>query len=191
MKRLPPAKRNQLIAVVIAALGLVGAIYFLLIEPQYDKNKQIARDTVAARVELQKTKELISKRDVTAIALSQVMLQLAHAEEDIAVGDIYSWTFDTIRQFKAKYPLDIPSVGQPSIGVVDVIGDMPYKQVKVVVAGSGYYHDIGKFITDFENNFPHIRVANLILDPIAASPGTTMEKLNFRMEIVALVKPNN
>jgi hypothetical protein len=128
---------------------------------------------------------------VTAAALSQVILQLAHAEEDIAVGDVYSWTFDTIRQFKAKYPLDIPNVGQPSIGVVDLIGDMPYKQVKVVVSGSGYYHDIGKFISDFENNFPHIRVVNLILDPIAASPGITMEKLNFRMEIVALVKPNN
>jgi len=191
MKRLSPTKRNHLIMVVLATVGLVCTIYFLLIEPQYAKNKGIAVDTVNARVELQKTKELIAKRDVTATALGQVMLQLAHAEEDIAVGDVYSWTFDTIRQFKAKYPLDIPSTGQPVMGAVDLIGDMPYKQVKVTLAGSGYYHDLGKFIADFENNFPHIRVLNLTMDPVAGPPGTTVEKLNFRMDVVALVKPNN
>lgn len=189
MKRLSPTKRNQLIMVVLATIGLICGIYFMLIQPQYEKNKEVARDTVAARVELEKTKELISKREATSAALEVTLLQLSHAEEDIAVGDIYSWTYDTIRQFKAKYQLEIPSVGQPVIGPVDLIGITPYKQARVTLNGTGYYHDIGKFIADFENAFPHIRLVNLSMDPIAGTPGTTVEKLNFKMDIVTLVKP--
>ena len=54
---------------------------------------------------------------------------------------------------------------------------------------TGYYHDVGKFISDFENNFPHGRVVNLIVEPVSsADPGN--EKLSFRMDVIALVKPN-
>jgi hypothetical protein len=55
--------------------------------------------------------------------------------------------------------------------------------------GTGYFHDIGKFIADLENKFPHMRVVNLAIDPSNAQ-GAGLEKLSFRMEIVALVKPN-
>ena len=189
MKRLSPTKRNQLIMVVVATIGLICTIYFMLIQPQYEKNKEVARDTVAAQVELQKIKQLIGQRETTSALLEKTVQQLNHAEQDIAVGDVYSWTYDTIRQFKAKYPLDIPSVGQPVISPVDLIGNIPYKQARVTLIGTGYYHDIGKFVADFENNFPHIRLINLSLDPIAGAPGTAIEKLNFKMDLVTLVKP--
>lgn len=177
--------------VVIAAIGIICVIYFMLIAPQYEKNRVIARDTVAARKELKSIKELILKREANANTLKQMMLQLDKAETDVATGDVYSWTFDTIRQFKAKYPLEIPGIGQPVIGPVDLIGEMPYKQVKATLTGTGYYHDIGKFIADFENNFPHIRIINLSMSPVAGPPGIIVEKVNFQMDVVALIKPNS
>lgn len=191
MKKLSPEKRNQLIAVGLAIVGVLTMIYMLLIKPQYQKNREMAANIVNARVELQKTKELINKRASSNTALTNALFQLAHEENDICVGDVYSWTYDTIRRFKAKYAVDIPSIGQPGLSDVDVIGAIPYKQFKVTLTGTGYYHDLGKFIADFENNFTHIRLVNLGIDTVAAAPGTVQEKLNFRMDVVGLVKPNN
>ena len=191
MKKLSPAKRSQLIAVVFAILGVLTMIYMLLIQPQYEKNKAMATNIVNARVDLQKTKDLIGKRQTSNAELANTLLQLTQEENDVAVGDVYSWTYDTIRRFKAKYAVDIPNISPPSITEVDVLGAFPYKQVKVTLTGNAYYHDLGKFIADFENNFPHVRLVNLAIDTVAAAPGTVQEKLSFRMDVVALVKPNN
>ena len=71
-----------------------------------------------------------------------------------------------------------------------MLPQFPYKQIRVNINGTAYYHDLGKFIADFENTFPHIRIVNLTIEPVnTADPGN--EKLSFRMDIVALVKPNS
>ena len=72
---------------------------------------------------------------------------------------------------------------------VDLLPGYPYKQIKLSLIGTAYYHDLGKFIADFENAFPHMRLVNLEVEP---SPGTTgpesAERLGFRMDVVILVK---
>jgi hypothetical protein len=84
------------------------------------------------------------------------------------------------------------------LGDVDLLPHFPYKQLKITVSGTAFYHDLGKFIADFENAFPHMRVVNLALEPATggnspasatsgASPGVN-EKLSFKMDIVTLVK---
>ena len=63
----------------------------------------------------------------------------------------------------------------------------------VAMLGTAYFHDLGRFITDIENQFPLIRVQNLDVEPAQVLPGaaetTEKEKLSFRLELVALVKP--
>jgi len=49
---------------------------------------------------------------------------------------------------------------------------------------------LGKFVADFENKYPHCRVVNLTADPAGNGPNAG-ERLGFRMDIVALVKPTN
>ena len=62
--------------------------------------------------------------------------------------------------------------------------------MKDAVAFAAYYHDLGKFVSDLENKFPHCRVLNLSADPVAGGVSGG-ERLNFRMDMVALVKPNS
>jgi hypothetical protein len=107
----------------------------------------------------------------------------------MASGDLYSWTYDTIRRFKQPYKVEIPEIGHPTIGEMDLLPSFPYKQIRLALNGTGYYHDVGKFISDFENNFPHSRVVNLIVEPAFGSDPSN-EKLSFRMDVIALVKPN-
>ena len=182
-------KRTQFIFVIFCTLVVLGLIGFALIRPQYQTLSKIADTASDERAKLQKIKDTIKKAGDTTTQLSNVVSNLSRAEEDMASGDFYAWTYDTIRKFKASYRVDIPTVGQPSLGDVDVLPQFPYKQIRVTMSGTAYYHELGRFISDFENTFPHIRVVNLTIEPISTEPGN--EKLAFKMDIVALVRPNS
>jgi Tfp pilus assembly protein PilO len=182
-------KRKQLIIVIAVTLVLLGLIDFGLIRPQREDLAKIASTENNLQAKLQQIKNAVKKANETASQLAAATNNLSQAEADVASGDAYAWTYDTIRRFKASYRVDIPDIGQPSLGDVDVLPQFPYKQIKVNVSGTAYYHDLGKFIADFENTFPHIRMVNLVVDPANAG-GSEAEKLSFRMDIIALVKSN-
>jgi Tfp pilus assembly protein PilO len=185
MKKLPPAKRNHLILVIMVTLAMIGMVYYFLITPQKQENDKLATDIANNAAKLEQIKKTIQQADANAKAAQDIADQLNLAETDIASGDMFAWTYDTIRRFKAGYKIDVPNIGQPVPGEVDLIAEFPYKQIKFTLSGTGYYHDLGKFVSDLENKFPHIRVLNLSLEPVGElSP----EKIGFRMEIAALVK---
>jgi hypothetical protein len=190
MNRLPPAKRNQLIGVISATIGLLCAVYFLLILPQNAKNQELDANIGKETDQLEQYKRAIKQMDQSTSQLADLSQKLDQAEGDVASGDPYAWTIDTIRRFKANYRVEIPAVGQPSQGDCELIGNFPYKQIRFSLSGTAYYHDLGKFVSEFENKFTHCRVINLSAEPTATSVEGG-EKLNFQMQIAALVKPNN
>jgi len=189
MKKLSRDKRNQLITVVAIILATLGLIYFFLIRPQYASLAQIAAGKKNADNKLLGIKNTITNATSVAGDLAQAIKILNQTEGDMASGDLYSWTYDTMRRFKQSYQVDIPEIGHPTIGDVDLLPDFPYKQIRFSLAGTAYYHDLGKFIANFENDFPHMRMVNLIVEPSSGVDGSN-EKLSFRMDVIALVKPN-
>ena len=189
MKRLTPDKRNKLVLVIMATLAVIGLVYFFLIAPQKEQNQKLAVETATDLAKLQLIKTSVKQADITANKVEEITQRLSHAEEDSATGDFFAWTYDTIRQFKINRHVDITSIGQPVLADVEMLPNFPYKQIKFQIIGTGYYHDIGKFIADLENKFPHMRVVNLTMDT-ASNTESSNEKLAFRIEIAALVKPN-
>jgi hypothetical protein len=189
MKKLLKEKRNQLILVAVVTMVVLALIGFGLIRVQYDALAKIAEDKTDAEKKLQSVRNVLKGVDTTANELMGLTNALSQAEEDMATGDSYSWMVDILRRLKLQYRVDIPEIGRPEVGDVDLLPSFPYKQVKFNVSGTAYYHDLGKFIADFENDFPHARVANLIVEPATGSDSKS-EKLSFRMDIIVLVKPN-
>lgn len=189
MKRLPPAKRNQLIIVVVATIAALFMVFYFLVDPQKEQNQKLGEKIRTERDKLQSIRNAIKDTDRIANDLTTVTFQLNRAEEDVASGDVYAWTYDTVRRFKSAYKTEIPTIGTPNISDVDLLSGFPYRQVKVTLSGVSFYHDLGKFIADFENNFPHMRMVNLYLEP-ANQVGPNAEKLSFRVDVVALIKPN-
>jgi Tfp pilus assembly protein PilO len=180
-----------LLGVIIVTAGLLCGVYFLLIQPQNQKNVDLDQIIEKENRRLKTFKAEIKQMDDAAKALAEANNQLNRAEEDVATGDLYAWTVDTIRRFKVTYHhVDIPTTTQPAQSDCDLIGNFPYKQIRFTLNGTAHYHDLGQFISDFENKFPHCRVLNLTADPISQGPNGS-EKLNFQMDIVALVKPVN
>jgi Tfp pilus assembly protein PilO len=190
MKRLSPAKKNQLIMVLVITAAVISAIYFMLIAPQLAANQQLTKDIGSKRDELDKYKKIIAQAVSTSNELESVTSQLDAAQQDTATGDIYSWTYDTIRRFKTNYHVDIPSIDQPTVSDVDILSNFPYKQLRFSLNGTAYYQDLGKFVADFENTFPHMRLLNLTLEPVGDASGGN-EHLTFHMEVVALIKPTS
>lgn len=189
MKRLPPAKRNQLIAVIAVTIIVLGLEFFLLISPQKEQNEKLGESIRTKQDKLQTIKNAIKQTDAISSSLVEISKQLNESERDVASGDVYAWTYDLIRHFKTNYRVEIPNIGQPSVSEVDLVPGIPYRQVRITLTGNTFYHELGRFVSDFENTFPHIRMVNLAVEPMN-STGPDSEKISFRVDVIALVKPN-
>lgn len=186
MKWLPREKRNAFIIVVLITAAILALICFGLIHSQNDMLSRVADTRKSAGSKLSEMESTIKNADLTKSQLAEVTHQLSHAEGDMASGDLYSWTYGTMRLFKQQYKVEIPDIGHPTVGDVDLLSSFPYKQLRFSINGKAYYHDLGKFVADFENAFPHARIVNLAI----GSAGPDTEQLSFRMDIIVLVKPN-
>ena len=186
MKWLPKEKRNPFIIVVLITAALLALISVCLISSQNAMLAKIADNTRAAGDKLHTIEATIKNAALTADQLADVTLALSRAESDMASGDLYSWTYATMRQFKQAYKVEIPEIGPPQTGEVELLPAFPYKQISFSIKGKAFYHDLGKFVADFENAFPHARLVNLSISPV----GSPSEQLSFSLDIIALVKSN-
>jgi len=165
MKWLPKEKRNAFVLVVVITVATLTLICFGLLRSQSSILARVGASRKAAAAELQGIEKTIKNADATTNELAVVTIALTRAEQDMATGDHYSWAYNTLRLFKQQYKVEIPEIGHPTEGEVDLIPSFPYQQMRFIISGKGYYHDLGKFVADFENTFPHIRVTNLTVEP--------------------------
>jgi hypothetical protein len=187
-KKLPKEKRNQLILVIMITVAAVGGLYLGLIKSQKANLSQLAARKVAADKKYGEVKEALKRETQVEAEIVTARQALAEAEVDIASGDLYAWVINKLREFKAGYTsVDIPQFSQLGAPTdVNLFPTFPYKQATLTVAGTAYFHDVGKFLADLENRFPHMRAVNLSLD---ATPGAgDPEKLSFKVDLITLVK---
>jgi hypothetical protein len=189
-KKLPKEKRNQLILAIIGTVAVLSGLGLGLIRFQYDGLKNLAEKKAADKKKLGEMRDAVNNSAKYEAAVTEARKKLADMETDIATGDLYAWVINTLRAFKVAYKVEVPQFSP--IGPVTemtLLPDFPYKQATLTVAGTAHFHDFGKFLSDFENQYPHIRVQNLKVDAVPAM-GTAQdpELVSFTMEIVTLVK---
>jgi Tfp pilus assembly protein PilO len=191
LRKLPKEKRDKLIMVVLGTLVLVAALYFLLINRQNRNLAQLAHKKTTLQASQRRVLDAIHRAGEIETDLAAARKALTEAEADIASGDLYAWVVNWLRQFKSGYKVEIPQIN-PLGPVTDVnlVPNFPYKQTLLTVTGTTHFHDLGRFLADLENQFPHVRILNLTLDANAPSSSADPELLSFRMDIVTLVKPN-
>lgn len=190
MKHLPKEKKQHLLLVVIGTLGVLVGIWFGLISWQQSRLSKLASEVDARRSELADMTDTINQSTTIRLALQEQRKQLEAAEAQMASGDLYEWIISAIRGFKGRHPrVEIPNYSTILVGETTLLPEFPYQQATLTVAGKAYYHDLGRFIADLENEFPYIRVQNLQLEPVGVMDGSDAGRLSFRMDVVALVKP--
>ena len=187
--KLPKEKRNHLILVMIGTLAVLSGIGFGLIKSQYESLHQIAAKQETALIKLKEMEDAVKRREMVETVYAQAAQMLSEKEATMAADDLYSWMFNTVRRFQKGYKVEIPQLSPISApGPVNLLPDVPYKQATMQIGGTAYYHELGRFITDFENTFPLMRVTNLSIESAQASTPGDREKLAFKMDLITLVK---
>jgi Tfp pilus assembly protein PilO len=190
MKHLSKQKKQHLLLVSLATVGILAGMWFGLISWQQGRIAKLASERDTTKTKLKGMNDTLDRAQQIEQKLEEETQRLATAEQLMASGDLYAWIINTVRDFKSKHPaVDIPQFSTIQIGETTLLPKFPYQQATLTVAGKAYYHDLGVFISDFENEFPYIRLQNLVLEPGSATDGGYSEKLAFRVDIVALVKP--
>lgn len=198
MKKLSKEKRDRIILVLLGTLIAVVVLWYLLISPEKTAIANIAKAAAEQQNKVGNAQRLVTSAHQIQSSLETAQKRLKAIESDMASGDKYSWIIQTINNFLAKNRLgetrrvEIPQFSREVPTEVGLFADFPYEAVAFTIRGTAYFHDFGKFVAEFENAFPFVRVQNIDLDPSAGSAATAVgdpEKLAFKMEIVALVNP--
>lgn len=197
IKQLSPEKKQHLVAVAIGVVLVLVAIYFLLVRPAQASLAKIQVSITEAEKKYTDAAKLVKSADAEEEKLTRREEQLGAVEASMVAGDANLWIRLTYEKFRtqAPYKVEIPNFPPPFQGDMTMIPEFPYKAATYRVSGSAYYHDLGKFLADFENYFPYMRVLNLDLGPeesgatATSAAGDDREKLLFNFEVAALVKP--
>lgn len=189
-KKLSKEKRKQLAGAVVASVVVIAGLAYFLIQGGYQQLARIGQKQIDAQAKLEQMQKTVARASAVEDAFKEAQAALEEKERGMASGDVYSWMHGTIRRFQRGYKVEIPQIGSASApSDVELIPRFPYKQSTVTVAGSACYHDLGQFVADFENSFPLMQIRNLSVEQNATATTTDRDKLAFKMDIVALVKP--
>jgi len=192
MNKLPKDKRDKIILVCLGTVAAVGGIWFAMIAMQREVLANVRKAKIEAEQKVNKGKAILNTEKATAAEYDQVSVRLKGCEVAMAApNDMYSWLIQTLNTFRMGYQVDIPQFSRETPAEVWMFAKFPYRAASFTVRGSAYYHDFGKFLADFENAFPYIRVQNLELEPMGdqAASVATREKLTFKMDLLTLVRP--
>ena len=192
MSKLSKDKRDKIILVGIITAAVSAAIWLLVIKSQNETLKSVRAEVVKSRDQLKRGQTTLTTQAQINAGFESAAQKLKQREGTMAApNDMYSWLIQTLNSFRLGYKVEIPQFGRELPSEVGTFPKFPYRAAVFNVRGSAYYHDFGKFLADFENAFPYIRVQNVDLDSGGDSSGSrdAGEKLSFKMELLTLVRP--
>jgi hypothetical protein len=193
MNKISKEKRDKIILVGIGTLAAVAGIWFAIISTQLASHAEAKKRLTDAEQKLSRGRVALKSADATAQQLKDFAAALSKCEKAMAVpNDMYSWFFQTMNAFRAGYQVDIPQFSRETPAEVGLFPTFPYRAAVFTVRGTAFYHDFGRFLADFENAYPYIRVQGVELEPNfdSANAGTAVaEKLTFKMDLLTLVRP--
>ena len=189
MSKLSKEKKQHLLLVIVGTLAILAACGYIFIKGGYDKLSLLEQKKAAAREKLDQMQTATKRAKEIEKIFTDSQQSQAEKEAGMATGDLYSWMFTSLRRFQRGYKIEIPQISPVVSGDVVLFPKFPYKQATVSLGGSAHYHELGRFIADFENAFPYMRISNLTLDLNASPTSGDYEKLAFKMEITSLIKP--
>ena len=190
MKKMSPAKRRQVLLILLVTGGVLAGLWFSLVSAQNRGLVELDRSIKAMEDKLHTTRKTLQGAAQLETELTAASTQLEQLEEDMASGDLYACLINRIRAFRQTHQVDIPQFGNIAEGENTLLPQFPYRQVTLNISGTAFYHDLGQFVADFENEFPYARIQNLELEPALLLMKADRERLSFRMDIIMHVKPS-
>jgi hypothetical protein len=202
--KLPKEKKDRLTLVVVCGFAICVGIWFGLIQTRRTALNLTQTKLTRARNLLDQENTWLKKADSIETEMERTLKVVQEIEANMAsANDPFAWSYVFLDKARSGHDnIEIREVLRPEKKESDrkkevgIFADFPYNAVVFTVSGAAYYHEFGDFIADFENRFPYFRIQNISLsnpsEPGAGAEGSTRlakEKLLFRMDVVALIKP--
>src|SRR6185436_3681094 len=192
MKKLSKEKRNQLILVVMLTTMGVAGLWFGLINTLQQKIHQLEESKAVVAGKLTEIEQKGKSADRIEAELEQSTKELTRVEDEMASGDLLAWMLKTVGLLKLQHKVELPSLSPPEVKDVNLLPKFPYKQAGYTIGGTAYFHDLGKFVADVENQYPYFRLANLDISPeatVVSGDKEIRDRLTFRIDMITLIKP--
>lgn len=193
MAKLTKEKRDQLILTGLMSVMIIVAVWMLLIGPTRKSLVSLVGEVQTTGDQLRDAQRVVARAGQIDLEMKATARFLADMEKDMVEGDPNLWIRSTLNEFYSStaHSMALPAIGPPTERPIGLLPDFPYQGLMFQLSGSAYYHEIGKFIADFENRYPYIRVQNLDFRPDLSVGrfGPSSELLAYTFEIIVPVKP--
>jgi hypothetical protein len=190
MKGLPNEQRKRLYVIAGIAAGMLLGIWVGPIGMLNDHLVRTKRMIQEQEDKLNNGQRLVNEKKAIEANLLSASNYLQTLEHNMPSGDLYAWMYQTVNRFRTNYRVEIPQISRETAGEVGMFPAYPYRAATFSLQGSAQFHDLGRFVADFENTFPHMRLQNLELEPSGAETKAAAEVLRFKMDVVSLINPN-
>jgi len=199
--RLGKEKRDRLIMVIVCGLVVCVGIWYSLIQTRRTALAVSRTKLIKANNQLDQAATWLKRSDQIEADMERTMKVVQSVEENMASPtDPFAWSYVFLDKACSGHDVKVNEVLRPEKKEGDhkkevgLFLDFPYNVVVFTVSGVASYHDFGDFVADFENRFPYFRLQNISLSNPAdaaadAATRPAKEKLLFKMDVVALVKP--
>lgn len=192
MNNLTKEKKQQLALVAIFTLVILIGVWFGLVDAQQKRRIQTEKKTAEMQKQIVEAEKLLKRKDEIKEAMEKNEQELVQREQTLPPPTpvAYQWLIEKVNDYTKPHPsLTGFFTQQPAPVDAGIIPKFPYKALYYnQVTMSGFFNEFGKFLADFENDWPYLRVQNLSMVPASALPGD--EKINFQFEIVSLTATN-
>ena len=191
MIRMDKVKRGQLIPLILGSALVLGALWYGLIFTLQQSLEETDDSIAKMKLDVERARRLAQIEERLKADLASANERLQDLEVRMATGDAYRWAIRTFQGFAAADKVNIISLEPPREQAWGLIPAIPYQAANYSMTGTAYYHDFGKFLSDLENSFPHLRVVRLDLEPahFAGAGAEDAEKLTFKLDFMILVNP--
>ena len=192
MSSSPKQKREKLTLAVLMSLAGVAGIWFGLLEPEQAGLRNRAKLLAETQGKLQTVQRELRLTESFKTNLDSARRQIQGMEAKMPTGDVYRWAIRSITSLQTNN-VEIANLEPPRLGESTILPKVPYKSALLSVNGTAHYHDFGRFLANLENSFPHMRLQRVELEPMQFGEATSasQEQLNFKLEIIALIKTSS
>jgi hypothetical protein len=193
--KLSKEKRDKLILVSIVGLVALAGLYYFVILEQKKALTQAQSRIAAAKQNLARAESWVRMGNSIHLSLEENRALLRQREEQMAPVDMLKWFHDTLQGSLQNHQVRLEDIMRtPDIGPIGIFPQFPYQTATFTVRFSATYHDFGRFLADFENAFPYMRVQNLEISPSSSLRTQTAslrrnETLHIQVKVVTLIRP--
>jgi Tfp pilus assembly protein PilO len=191
VNKLSKTQRDQLLGIIIGAVALMAALWYLGVRTKQAELTRTEKKTAQMLDTLTQAEKVMRRGQEIADKLKAHATVLEKRESLLAPDrDAYYWIISTMNPFIAsRKGVHLNKASQPDVSESGIIPNFPYKWATFHMEVTGFYHDVGKFLADLENGFPSFRVQNLTVS-VNNGVGVEPESLMFAFDLVVPVKPS-